>query len=241
MHKEKSSLSVVLPVYNDSDSLRSSLKYLTETLANDFEDFEIILIDDGNTPDDFDFIKTIAASNDKIKIFRNSINLNLGISLQRGLKEAQKDFILFNSIDLPLSPKDIRSLVVEAADTDILILQRRSYPGATKWRLLTSAVNLLMIKILFPIATKGIRDFNYTFIIRTDALGRLLPLAKSPAFTQPEIILRAKYAKLRTKVIFADYHARKIGSSNLGKPHDIIWSIYDMLRFRLISLFKNIT
>jgi len=62
-----------------------------------------------------------------------------------------------------------------------------------------------------------------------------MPLAKSPAFAQAEMILRAKYQKARIKPIAVEYHARSSGRGALGGIHDILWSLYDMFRFRLIT------
>ena len=59
-----------------------------------------------------------------------------------------------------------------------------------------------------------------------------MPLAKSPAFTTPEIIMRARISGLNIQLRDAVFHARQNGESSLGKLHDILWTIYDMVRFR---------
>jgi undecaprenyl-phosphate 4-deoxy-4-formamido-L-arabinose transferase len=99
-------------------------------------------------------------------------------------------------------------------------------------------INRLLLKILFPRAVRGISDLNYTQIYNTEILSKITPLAKSPAFTTPEMFLRAKYLNLNVKTRLVEYNPRLSGKGAFGKPHDILWSLYDMLRFR-VKLWKN--
>jgi len=236
--KSLQSVSVVLIAYNEKQLIHNALERCTQALLKDFEDFEIILVDDGSNDGTGEVMEEYAKKIGQIKVFHNGINLNLGITVQRGFANATKDYVVFNSVDLPLAPEDISGLVKRAKDVDVLVLERKTYEGATKWRKLTSKINQIMLHILFPFAARGIRDLNYTQIYRREILPFVMPLAKSPAFTTPEMILRAKYRKLRVEPVLTDYHPRTAGKTSLGKPHDIIWSMYDMFRFRLISWMR---
>jgi hypothetical protein len=102
----------------------------------------------------------------------------------------------------------------------------------------TSFLNRILLKILFPVACKSIFDLNYTQIYKTEIIPEIIPLAKSPAFTTPEMIIRAKCLKLKIKTIIIEYNPRISGKGAFGKPHDILWSLYDMFRFR-IKLWSN--
>ncbi|MBF0493903.1 MAG: glycosyltransferase family 2 protein [Candidatus Omnitrophica bacterium] len=229
------SLSVILPVYNEGFLLEEAVDRLLTSLSENFMDYELIIVDDGNNDENQEIIERLRANHEDIKIIRNIINLNLGISIQRGFASAEKDLLVFNSADLPLSPDDLRYFAEKIGMADMLVLERKIYAGATLWRRFASRINLLILKILFPFASKGMKDLNYTFLFKRTILKDILPLAKSPVFTQPEMILRAVYKKYKVRSTPADYHARKQGKGAFGKPHDILWSLYDMLRFRIIK------
>lgn len=242
LHKQdklKQSLSLILPVYNEKDLVTSALNRCLESLFKDFSDFEIILLDDGSNDGTGEIMDELSKDIKQIRVFHNYINLNLGISMQRGFAVANKDYVIFDSVDLPLDPKDIRGFIENNLDSDMLVLERISYPGATLWRKFTSLINCLLLRILFPIVTRGFKDLNFTFIYKRQIFKLIQPLAKSPAFTQPEMILRAKYQKLRIKSIPICYHARHSGKGAFGKPHDIIWTLYDMFRFRVKTLLRR--
>ena len=231
--KFNKSISFILPVYNEKNLLEGAVDRCSETLGKNFKDYEIILVDDGSTDGISELLDTLERKHQNLKILSNTVNLNVGISVQRGLKSARCEYAVHNAVDLPLTPEDLVKILPEMDDCDLLVLERSSYAGYMKWRIVTSLLNRMLLKILFPVVVKGINDLNYTQVYRTEILPKILPLAKSPAFTTPEMIIRAKYLNLRVKTLTVDYKPRLSGKGAFGKPHDILWSFYDMLRFRL--------
>lgn len=237
--KNTSSISLILAVYNEINIIEKAVKYCNEVLSRDFEDFEIILVDDGSVDGTGDVMEEFVKGNSRIRVVHNNINLNLGISILRALALSTKDYVVYNAVDLPLDPKDITWLIEKyIIDCDVLVLERKIYSGATLWRKIASKVNRAFIRILFPIASRGIKDMNFTQFFRREVIKNIMPLARSPAFTPPEMILRARYKGLRVKSVLVDYWPRTLGKGAFGKPHDILWSLYDMFRFRLKSWKK---
>ncbi len=231
MPKNSESISLVLPVYNEKNLLGPAVEHCIQVLSRDFEDFELILVDDGSTDGTGEVMDKLAKSDKRIRVLHNYINLNIGISVPRGMAIATKDYVTWNAVDLPLAVEDIAGLMQHVKDCDILVQERKSYAGCTLWRLITSKVNRLFLRVLFDCG--AIRDMNFTQIYRRDIIHKILPLGKSPAFFTAEMILRAKRTGLRIKTVQVDYHPRTSGEGAFGKPHDILWAIYDMLRFRL--------
>ncbi len=236
--KINTSISFILPVYNEKNLLEPAVSRCLKALSETFTDFEIILVDDGSTDGISEVLDSLESSSANLKVLRNIVNLNVGIAVQRGLMSARCDYAVHNAVDLPLAPEDLAALMEQMNGCDLLVLERSSYAGYMKWRVVTSLVNRMLLKIFFPSAVKGMFDLNYTQIYRTEILPKIIPLAKSPAFTTPEMIIRAKYLNLNVKQALVDYMPRLSGTGAFGKPHDILWSMYDMFRFRL-KLWRN--
>ena len=116
-----------------------------------------------------------------------------------GLAAAGMDFIIHSAADLCLGPESVSPLIEHASACDILVLQRKSYAGYMGWRVVTSLGNRLLLKLLYPVAGARIVDYNFTQIYRRSVVQQVLPLAKSPAFTTPEMILRGRYLGLRVR------------------------------------------
>jgi len=228
------SLSLIIPIYNEEKIVKAAIEDCITSLEKDFEDFELIIINDGSSDGTQNILTEFFSNHPRIKLIPNYINLNQGISVQRGHAMATKSYTVHNGIDLPLKPSEIKHHLENIGDTDVLVLERKKKSGTSSWRLITSNVNILLRKMLFPILTRGFKDMNFTQIYRKEIVPKILPLAKSPAFTTPEMVLRARCLNLKIKTVDAEFQERKVGIVSLGKVHDILWTIYDMLRFRYL-------
>jgi glycosyltransferase involved in cell wall biosynthesis len=227
--KLEQSVSFVLFVYNEADLLEAAIRRVVAALERDFVDFEVILIDDGSRDRTGEIMRELAAGDPRLVLLPNLVNLNIGISIQRGIAAARKEYAVYDAVDLPLAPEDVRGLIEAMQDCDVLLLDRTSFAGYTPWRKVTSHVNRLLLRTLFDVEW---RDMNYSQVFRTSILRELRCAGKSPAFTAPELILRAHALGYRVKSLPVAYHARPAGGGSLGRPHDLIWSTYDLFRFR---------
>ncbi|MDB5227216.1 MAG: putative glycosyltransferase [Bacteroidota bacterium] len=232
--KSEKTISVIIPVYNEEKIVEQSIIQTYEALDRDFNDFEIILIDDGSRDNSLLIMKEIVNKYTNIHLHLNHINLNQGVSIQRGFALSKNEYVLHNGIDLPLNPVVIRELIDLMDDNDLFVLQRNIYSGATLWRRMVSKANIILRKMLFPRLSSGITDMNFVQIYRSRIIKMVLPLAKSPAFTTPEMIFRARFFGLKVATHYVNFLARNEGNGSLGKLHDILWSTYDMIRFRFL-------
>jgi undecaprenyl-phosphate 4-deoxy-4-formamido-L-arabinose transferase len=240
--KSDKSVSLIIAAYNEENILLDSLCYTRDCLEADFEDYEIIIIDDGSTDKTGIIMDDFAKECRHVIVLHNLINLNFGASVQRGLVISSKEYVTFNAADLPLDPKLTRTLI-DATDTetaDVLVVQRLEYLGTSAWRRLISLINRAFLALLFPKGKRGIRDTNNVLVIRRNICKRVLPFARGPIFTWPEMIFRARYSGLKVKASFFEYSPRVVRKGAFGKPHDIVWGIYEMLRFRIRLWMNNI-
>ncbi|MCJ7812606.1 glycosyltransferase family 2 protein [bacterium] len=232
INKRTESISLILPIYNEAPVIKSVVTKCHRILSESFNDFEMILVNDGSKDGSDVILEELSRKNSKIRYVDNYINLNQGLSIQRGMAVAAKDFVLHNAVDLALAVEDIAPLMEKATQCDLLVVERLSSPGYTFWRRTTSFVNQVIRRILFPTINNGIRDMNFVQFYRRSILMNIMPLATSPAFTTPEMIYRAQLKGYHVMACKAKYRRRSTGKGALGKPHDILWSLYDMLRFR---------
>lgn len=231
--KCKRSVSLIIPAFNEEKYIYDQIRYCIEILSSDFEKYEIILVDDGCTDKTGYEMERLKQEFPYVTVLHNYVNLNMGISVQRGMAIAENDYVTFNAVDLPLDPRKLSGLIEKMEDADVLVVQRKQYLGTSIWRKFTSLINRGIMYMLFPKAKKGIRDTNFVQIYRKRNIKRLLPLAKSPIFTWPEMIFRAIYLNLNVKIIMTEYNPRVVRKGAFGKPNDILWGIYDMMRFRI--------
>lgn len=236
--KSQRSVSVILAGYNEEKCIGAAMQKMYDTLNRSFEKFELILVDDASKDHTADLMQKFAEDKENVVLLKNHINLNFGASVLRGMAAAQYDYVTFDACDLPLAPKDIVSLVNGMRDeAEMLVMQRTGYI-TTKWRGITSDLNKLLLKILFPKLTKGTPVLNYSQIYKKTILKQVMPLARSPIFVWPELIFRTKLLGVKWVNVPVKCQVKNLRKGAFGHPHDIMWGIYDMLRFR-IRLWRN--
>ena len=228
------SLSVVMPVYNEQDNVMFAIEQTIKEFKN-FKKAELIVINDGSDDNTNKKLIDLSIKYSDLIVLRHNKNKGLAKSLKYGFLNVLNDYILFNSADLPLNPKDISSIVEQTYPFDLLILERKEYSGATNWRKIVSIFNRIILHIFFPLALIDIADCNYTFIIKKELLKKSFPNSISPGFIEAEIILRAKYLKCDVKTIETVYNRRKFGRPHFGKIKDILLTIFDIIKFRIYS------
>ena len=225
-------VSYILAGYNEETLIESAIERSVSALEHAFDDYELILVDDASTDRTGEIMEQATLKNQKIKVLHNLVNLNFGASVLRGMMAAQKEWVVYNAVDLPVYPEEMADILRTAQDYDVLVLERANY-NAVFWRKITSNINTLMLHILFPWLMRGTPITNYNQAFRKDCIKSCLPLARSPIFVWPEMIFRAKLLGLRVGNLVHTPHIDKRRKGAFGKPHDICWGIYDMLRFRV--------
>lgn len=84
-------ISVIIPVYNVQDEIGIMLQSIIEQT---FTDFEVIIIDDGSTDNTHEKVERYAGIDKRFKIIYQK-NCGVSIARNRGLKEAEGDYVVF--------------------------------------------------------------------------------------------------------------------------------------------------
>lgn len=112
-------LSVIIPVYNVKDYIRECLDSI---LAQSFDDFEIICVDDGSSDGSLDILNDYKKRDGRIVVI-NKMNEGSGVARNCGLDAAQGEYVYFVDSDDILTENALELAVNEAEkkQTDILI------------------------------------------------------------------------------------------------------------------------
>ena len=102
-------LSVVIPVFNESKTIRQVVENLSILEIPRWQK-EIIIVDDGSSDDSRSILREYENLH---KIIYHSNNLGKGSAVQTGLKQASGDYILIHDADLEYNPLEIPSLITE--------------------------------------------------------------------------------------------------------------------------------
>lgn len=104
------SLSIIIPVYNEEKTIAEIIRRVAELKIHDVEK-EIIVVDDGSTDATASEITNNKHQIPNLKLFKHVENKGKGAAVQTGIKNATGDYIIIQDADLEYDPKYIESLL----------------------------------------------------------------------------------------------------------------------------------
>lgn len=166
----KPKISIIIPIYNAEKYLN---RCINSILKQDFQDFEILLIDDGSTDKSYTICKQYSQKDFRIKIFSKK---NGGVSSARnlGLLNAKGEYILFidadDTIDKTLISANIKYLT-SSSHYDLIeipaiynYLSNEEYKSANKGKIILG--NKACIKYISTCKRYEV----WSFIFKTEIL-----------------------------------------------------------------------
>ena len=101
--KKVMKLSIVIPCYNESDSIKLLIKKLKSILN---KDIEVILVDNGSNDQTSETIESIKFP-ENIKVLKLKENLGYGNGIIQGLKKTTGEVVSWTHADLQTDPNDV--------------------------------------------------------------------------------------------------------------------------------------
>ncbi len=111
----KKDISIIIPIYNEEESLAQLMDNLQEFKKGFSKGIEIIFVDDGSTDASFEVLKILKskAKDKDITIIKFKKNFGQTAALAAGFKLAEGEIVVTLDADLQNDPRDINLLVSE--------------------------------------------------------------------------------------------------------------------------------
>ena len=106
----KIKLSLILPIYNEEDSIANFLEDFYSNFQNDLL-YELIVVDDNSDDKSVEIVKKHKNKTKNIKLIKNLKRIGRGGSFKLGLKEAQGEIIGYMDSDGQIEVENIRRAI----------------------------------------------------------------------------------------------------------------------------------
>ncbi len=103
-------LSIIIPAFNEEESIKPLVNLIFKNLDKNLEDFEIILIDDGSNDKTWDEIVKISNKFENIVSIKLLENYGKSDALDAGFKVCKGNYVLTMDADLQDDPSEILPL-----------------------------------------------------------------------------------------------------------------------------------
>ena len=121
----KKSVSVIIPVYNETETVAGIIKEITGL----YPEFEVIVINDGSTDETGARAKEAGAL-----VYSHPYNIGNGAAIKSGIRIASGDILVFMDGDGQHDPKDLAAMIEFFPDYDMVVGARPKGHQASLWR-----------------------------------------------------------------------------------------------------------
>jgi glycosyltransferase involved in cell wall biosynthesis len=125
-------LSVVIPIYNESENLEPLCREFTEALNAWGRPFEILLVDDGSNDGSFEILRRLQAADPRLRVIQFRRNFGQTAAFAAGIAYARGRLIATADGDLQNDPRDLPAMVarLEGQEFDIVCGWRKDRKDA---------------------------------------------------------------------------------------------------------------
>jgi dolichol-phosphate mannosyltransferase len=121
-------ISIVVPVYNERETLPELHRQLTERLARVGHDYELVLVDDGSRDGSTRMIQELTRQDPRVRGLSLSRNFGHEAAIEAGMRDARGDAVAVMDADLQDSPDALARLIAaweEGADVAYAVRRNR--------------------------------------------------------------------------------------------------------------------
>lgn len=120
-------VSIIIPVYNAKLYIEECVGSI---LTQNYQDFELLLIDNGSVDNSFELCQQLALKDERIKVFREEVNQGVSMARNQGIGIAKGEFITFVDADDWLEPDCLQNMIEiqQRSDVPLVLCQyQKSY------------------------------------------------------------------------------------------------------------------
>jgi glycosyltransferase involved in cell wall biosynthesis len=224
--------SVVIPVYNEIDTIREILQRVKATKIPD----EIIIIDDASTDGTRQLLEDLECDN-KIRVAFHERNLGKGAAVQTGISQATGDLIIIQDADLEYDPRDypilLRPIQEGIADA---VYGSRFLGGPRRpvmfWHMVANKILTLMTNILYNNILTDM-ETGYKVFRREVILG--IPIHARRFDFEPEFTAKILKRKVRIYEVPISFNPRDYSQGKKIKLRDAFQAAWTLVKYRIMD------
>lgn len=232
MQRETIDISVIVPVYNEYESLPELESWIARVMRGNGFSYEIIAVDDGSSDGSWETIERIAASNPAVRGIRFRRNYGKSAALYCGFEAARGEVVVTMDADLQDSPDEIpelyRMIVGEGYDLVSGWKKERHDPAGKRWpSKFFNATARIVSGIRLHDFNCGLKAYRRKVVKSIEVYGEMHRYI-------PILAKQAGFSRIGEKAV--EHRARKYGCSKFGWER-MIKGYLDLLTVMFMSRF----
>ena len=196
------SITVIIPVYNEVESLKELHKELTAVLSGN-DNYELLFVDDGSSDGSINILNELSNSDYHTKVIQFYRNYGKAAALAEGFKVSSGDYVVTMDADLQDDPAEIPNLVAKLEEGYDLVSgwkKTRHDPWTKRWpSKFANIITRLMTGVKIHDMNCGLKIYKQSVVKSLDVYGgrhRYIPaLAGQKKFKVGEVAVNHRHRK----------------------------------------------
>ena len=222
------SLTIFFPAYNEEDNVERVTEAALKVARRITDDFEIILVNDGSKDRTGPLADALAARYPQVRAVHNHPNLGYGGALQRGFREATKDWIFYTDGDGQFDFEEIPRALELLRDYDIVSAYRLDRQDSVVRKINAFAWTTL-VNLLFHI---NLQDIDCAFKIYPRSFIERIEMRSMGALIDTEMLAKARRLGYSIGQIGVHHYPRLAGEQSGANLRVILRAFKELFKLR---------
>lgn len=235
-------LSVIIPVFNEQDTIYSVLNALQSTELLSGIKVECVVVDDHSDDDSVDMVKKYKLTNPnyKVTLVCHEHNQGKGAAIHTGISQATGDYIIIQDADLEYDPKEYSLLLQPILDGHADVVYGSRFMGGKPHRILFfwHSIGNKFLTMLSNAATNlNLTDMETCYkLFRADIL-KSLHLTENRFGFEPEVTAKvARIPGIRIYEVGISYYGRTYAEGKKINWKDGFRAIYCIIKYGFLRM-----
>jgi dolichol-phosphate mannosyltransferase len=205
-------LSLVIPAFNEQDTIRQAIEEAHQALAEVTAEYEIIVVDDGSTDATAELVEAEAGSIPQVRLLRHPRNVGYGAALRTGFGAATLDLVAFTDADCQFDLTDLAYMLPLTRRYDVTCGYRINRQDPVSRRFSSWGYNTLVTALM----GSPIHDLDCALkIFHRHQLREILPECNN-FFVNTEMVTQARLQGLSIVEVGVKHRPRAAGQSKVS-------------------------
>lgn len=227
-------ISLVIPLYNEDESIKELYYWIVRVAKNNSLTYEIIFVNDGSTDNSWKVIEELSEKDTNVHGIKFRRNYGKSAALYCGFKKAQGDVVITMDADLQDSPDEIpelRRMIIEDGYDLVSGYKKKRYDPLSK-TIPTKLFNATARKVS---GINNLHDFNCGLkAYRREVIKNIEVYGEMHRYI-PYLAKNAGFDKIGEKVVH--HQARKFGHTKFGGLNRFFNGYLDLLSLWFLTSF----